>query len=951
MGNVIIASQWAVILIVLCETWVVFKNMKTRIHHYLYMNCVAMLICSTGYLLSLLSESQEACFIGLQLSWGGKIWILVSILFFCIRLCNHELSNGLAVFVGGFAMITFAIIITTTRTGLFYKSYGFETVNGLRVFHYEKGPWFYLWFVMVIVTITACIVMSRRSERREHNAQKKKQYRLVTVAFLIIVLVGIPALLPVGRYYDFNQLGFTLCAILILYGIFRIKLMDVESVTRDFAIDELSSGIIALDTNGDMVYHNKIVEDIFPGIKNDPQSVIDQVGRSIQAAEPVVLNDHVYNFEEKKLGQDPEDESKIYILTDNTDYYHHLKEINEQKQIAEEANKAKSYFLASMSHEIRTPINTVLGMDEMILRESTEKPVKDYAMDIQAAGQTLLSIINDILDLSKIESGKMEILPVEYSTSDMVYDVTNLIRFRANDKNLTFKLSVSHDIPSVLLGDDVRVRQILMNLLSNAVKYTSKGYVWLRVSLKSCEYGIKGQDDKAILHFEVEDTGPGIKPEEINKMFSDFEKIYAERNRNIVGTGLGMPITMRLLRLMGSELKVQSQYGKGTTFSFDLSQIIVDKTPVGSFEKNTRNLIKKKPAYEGAFTAPDARILEVDDNSMNRKVFVSLLKPTQIRIVEASGGEEAIEKASRQHFDIIFMDHMMPELDGIEAMKRIKALKNGPCAHTPIIVLTANAVAGAKEQYLEEGFDGFLSKPVSSAILEDIIRENLPPEKIKINYAKAAADASRGNKDTAAAEQELPMIFGIDWKLALMRLQDRKILDAVLRKFEETLDQQADKLQSFKEGLPETFDDYRILVHGMKSSSASVGIIPMSGMAAVLEKAADNKDLDTVNRLHDVFMRICRDYSGKLGEFLRPDAGDKGEKEELSDDILETLLGMLASAMDAMDIDGADEAVRKLSSYKLPDRIASRFDKLKTAVAQLDQATVVQTLDEIRNEK
>ncbi len=327
------------------------------------------------------------------------------------------------------------------------------------------------------------------------------------------------------------------------------------------------------------------------------------------------------------------------------------------------ANEAKGNFLANMSHEIRTPINAVLGMDEMILRESREKTIREYAMDIHTAGQSLLSIINDILDLSKIDSGKMEIIPVDYDISSMIHDLSNMISLRAKAKNLKFEVTVDSEIPAKFHGDDVRIKQVLTNILTNAVKYTESGNVWFRIT------GTRMENQEK-LHFEIEDTGIGIKEDDMSKLFEAFQRIEENRNRNIEGTGLGMNITLKMLELMGSKLQVESKYGEGSKFYFDLVQEVVDDTPIGDFNERIKKL-GQQYVYTRSFIAPEAKILVVDDNAMNRKVFSALLKPTQINVEEAESGLDAIAKAQSQYYDIIFMDHIMPQMDGIEAMHRI----------------------------------------------------------------------------------------------------------------------------------------------------------------------------------------------------------------------------------------------------------------------------------------
>jgi len=729
MRQVIVATQWLTFILIICELLIVFKNMRRRTHYYLFMNSIALISYSIGSLLTLYFEAEEALYISYMLTWAGKVGVVVSMLFFCISLCESKISPVITAIESGFAAISYIVIITTNKTGLYYKEFHWVKEQDLMVLEYVEGPWHLLWKITVITFIVTCFLILIKKLYRETNPQKKKQYMVSVSALFVEFAVGFLTSLPIGRYYDFNQLGFVLCVILILFAIFRNDLMDTESMAKEYIIDELSAGVIAMDRKGNVAYCNKKALQLFPDIVVDERRVITRIVDSIKTGEPIAIQDRVYNFEERKLVNKSFNESNMYVMVDTTKHYQHLKEVEQEKQNADAANRAKTEFLASMSHEIRTPINAVLGMDEMILRECKDSTIKEYAMDIRTAGNTLLTIINDILDLNKIESGKMEIVPVTYDVSGMVYDISNMIKMKAEDKKLSFKVSVSSDIPAKLYGDDVRIRQILMNLLTNAVKYTQSGEVCLRVDLKQKEEEAVGK--VAILHVEVEDTGIGIKAEDMGKLFSKFERIEIERNRNIEGTGLGMPITMKLLSLMGTELKVESEYGKGSVFSFDLKQKIVEETPIGDYENKTESLRSKRYAYTESFIVPDAHVLIVDDNKVNRKVFMALLKKTQIKITEAENGYQAIELATSQNFDAIFMDHMMPGMDGIVAMKKIKAMKDGPCANVPIIVLTANAVEGSKERYLEEGFDGYLSKPIEPQKLNNAIKEILPEEKIK----------------------------------------------------------------------------------------------------------------------------------------------------------------------------------------------------------------------------
>lgn len=590
------------------------------------------------------------------------------------------------------------------------------------------------------------------------------------------------------------------------------------------------------------------------------------------------------------------------------------------------ANEAKGKFLAQMSHEIRTPINAVLGMDEMILRESKEQNVREYAMDIYTAGQSLLSLINDILDFSKIDSGKMEIVPVEYDISSLIHDLVNMTSQRAADKGLSLEVEADAQIPSRLYGDDVRIRQILINILTNAVKYTYEGTVWLRVHSRVT-------DETALLHFEVEDTGIGIKAEDLPKLSAEFERIEEDKNRNIEGTGLGMSITIQLLALLGSRLHVESTYGKGSKFYFELEQKIIDDTPIGDFASNVQQMAQDFH-YEAALYAPDAKLLVVDDNAVNRKVLRNLLKETAIQVTEAASGAACLQLVQENPYDLIFLDHMMPEMDGVETLHCMKALSEYPCKDTPVVVLTANAVSGAKEAYLSEGFDDFLSKPIMPDKLEAMLLKMLPEtllctvrEPVKKPEAQEAA---------ALPLEELPFVEGLDWNYAWLHLPERELLAYTVREFYDQIDSAADCLerayrQCTEEKNPEP---YRIQVHAMKSLAATIGIISLSGIARVLESAAKDGRIEVILSMTAIFLEEWRSYRLKLqGVF---GIGSTQGKEVTDYSVIRALVEMVRVSMQEMEIDKADECVRQLRDYDFPAEIWQEIQKLAEAVTNLD---------------
>ena len=420
--------------------------------------------------------------------------------------------------------------------------------------------------------------------------------------------------------------------------------------------------------------------------------------------------------------------------------------LKEEREKAVRSNEAKSEFLANMSHEIRTPINAVMGMNEMILRESlkardamgeeqselreTFSEICNYSGNIDNAGKNLLLIINDILDFSKIEAGKMEIMSGEYRLSSLLNDVSNMIYFRAKDKELNFVVEVDEDLPDVLNGDEAHIRQAVINILNNAVKYTNEGGVCLRVFGEQKKDEINGHWLQ--LTFEVQDTGIGIRKQDLEKLFAKFERVDLEQNKGVEGTGLGLAITRNLIEMMGGDVDVESLYGSGSTFTVHVPQMIVSTEPVGNFREKFEKSMEKTTAYKGSFEAPEARILIVDDTKVNLLVAKGLLKETKMRIDTASSGADAVRLANATSYDVIMMDQRMPKVDGSQALQMIREQRDGYNKTTPVICLTADAVMGAKERYIAEGFTDYLTKPIDSAAMEKMLIKYLPDEKVTL---------------------------------------------------------------------------------------------------------------------------------------------------------------------------------------------------------------------------
>lgn len=532
-----------------------------------------------------------------------------------------------------------------------------------------------------------------------------------------------------------------------------------------------------------------------------------------------------------------------------------LRKEKRSQQEAEAANMAKSSFLANMSHEIRTPINAILGMNEMILREEKDPAIRGYAGNIQASGNSLLSIVSDVLDISKIESGKLEIIPVDYEVNSLISDCCNMAAGRAKAKELELLVECADNVPMKLCGDETHIRQIIMNLLTNAVKYTEKGTVKLIVSGRFTDGGF-------VLKVDVSDTGIGIAEENLPQLFTQFQRFDLQRNRNIEGTGLGLSIVKRLCDLMSGTITARSVLGSGSTFTVELPQKVVDSTPCGGVNLNYSAGAEHE--YHHSFEAPEAKILAVDDLPVNLLVIANLLKETRIKIDTAGSGRECMDKCSQQKYDLILMDHMMPEMDGVQTFEKLHGDKSSPNFETPVIMLTANALAGMREQYMDVGFADYVSKPVRGAKLEEAIRRNLPESLIKPASPEIPAEAvstePSGFADICSAVPELNVNAALQYCCG-----SAELLNDLLHDFTEN-DHFSDLKAAFEE---KRWEDYRRHAHSLKSTSLMIGLTGLSERARASELALKGGCTEFAELNHDSLIEEYSALLGKIKDYLK----------------------------------------------------------------------------------
>ncbi len=537
-----------------------------------------------------------------------------------------------------------------------------------------------------------------------------------------------------------------------------------------------------------------------------------------------------------------------------------------KRQQAVMAKEAQAKFLASMSHEIRTPINAVIGMNEMILREGDNETVMEYARNIQSASNMLLGLVNDILDFSKIESGQLELVEDKYSLAPLIKDEVLLLNARAIGKPISTHLDINPQLPSMYYGDELRIKQVLTNLLSNAVKYTKEGQITLKVSYKALG------EDMAELRFDVIDTGVGIKKEDIPKLFDSFVRFELNRNRNVEGTGLGLNIAKQLVDLMQGTIEVESEYGKGSTFTVRIPQRIVDKRPVGNIGATILSAHKEDKKHETVFTAPGANILVVDDNVMNLSVVKALLKRTEIAVDTATSGKESLELSKNKHYDIILMDHMMPELDGVETLKKLRTDYSNINQSTKVIVLTANAIAGCREMYLEYGFDDYLSKPIQADKLDEVLMEYIPKKLVHMSI-DTEQKAAEQNEHKAMVEnavtkqlmekgEEEAMLY-IDKELGLKYcLESEEMYKEFIEAFIEQVNEYLPQLET--EFANSNWEQYGIIAHAIKSNALNIGAANFSKYSLQHEMAGKEADAGFILSEYSKYVTTLKKLIEKL---------------------------------------------------------------------------------------
>lgn len=683
----------------------------------------------TGYFLEIQSVSPEAARLSIKIEYIGTTMGLLSFLLFSCLYSSHLKDRHMKLIKGFYAadhIFILILVFTIDHNTLFFKAIDRVMQNGCYFWSIVPGPLYY-WWVATTMVLGILITFITLQTALEHKGEKRPEYFLLCLASLNPIFLWLLRMTGVLGYYDPYPMSMMIMESFLVLVMYRYRLFDTVKTAKDRVIDDVKEGVLITDYNGEVIYSNREASRIFPELDwSDRQAIEEKVfqflevhrdGFNLEGRHYQWQSGEIYDGNRRKAGV-------IYRISDITESYLYTKQLINLKEEAEHANEAKSAFLAHMSHEIRTPINAVLGMNEMILRESSSSAIREYALNIQNAGRILLSIINDILDLAKIESGQIEIVQSDYHLGKLLTDIENMVTMRAEESSLALHILADSKLPEMLHGDEKRIKQCIINFLTNSIKYTKEGKVTLQVGFT------KAGKEMINLQVSVSDTGIGIQEDKLTLLFEPFVRLDRPENSNVEGTGLGLSITKSLIDRMGGSLRVESVYGKGSVFTFSIPQKVVGAELLGDYKEKSQRIAEKE---REKFIAPQAKILAVDDNRVNITVARGLLKRLKVQFDSAMSGQECLDKINRMHYDIILLDHMMPGMDGVDTLHQMQKMECFIQEPSVVIALTANAVIGAKEGYLEEGFTDYLSKPIDYVKLEDMIRKYLPEGMCEMN--------------------------------------------------------------------------------------------------------------------------------------------------------------------------------------------------------------------------
>ena len=831
------------------------------------------------------------------------------------------------------------MIATVDYHHLYYKDYWLApskaNLNGYTL-EISPAPMYYVYMAFLlaeIMTTIGIIISSYCSQRSMPN--KGKIHFLMIAAMLSPMLLLSLRILKILKGDDPTPLGILLSCIFMSIAVVKYGLFDPVKNAKNYIIDNLKEAVIVTDADHRFLFLNSMADKIITSInKEQGYSTDDKIYAFIQGSQDFFdWKDRHYQVEETVLKDNELIQGYMMTIVDVTkiiEQNHLMKRLVLQ---TEDANRAKTNFVSNMSHEIRTPMNSIVGITEILLRSRHSPKEQEYLLNIQSSGRVLLTIINDVLDCSKMEAGKMQLFDEPYDTCSLFHDLRISMENRIGHSGLELIYDIDQDIPCKLKGDMGRIRQVIINLVNNAIKYTEKGSVRFSVHVR------QKNTDKVMLYYEVADTGIGIRKEDQKILFDAFQRVEMDRNRYVEGTGLGLTISQNLVNMMGGVIEVESEYGKGSRFFFTIEQTIIDPTPVSAVNYNGQKDNVTEKEAECLFIAPEAHILLVDDNELNLVVAKELLKPLRMQIDTAENGLQAVKMVRGSQYDLVLMDHMMPVMDGIEAAKAIRALPEDKYQKLPIIALTANAMVDARKEFLNAGMNGFVAKPIDFARICNQLKLWLPKDLVRDVPKEEAKKLLADDLSDREIQPEDPQM-GFSFEEGVNHCGSKAALMKTIRIFYRTIDSKADKIeQCLKEGL---ISDYVIEIHALKSSALLIGAVPLSEAAKELEDYGKQGKTEVLEEKTPDVLTLYRD----LKNILRPYAEkEEAAKKEFSDGEWITALQQIHQCIEQFDLDGVDQIMEQLEEYQVPECIRESMDQLRVYVADVSLEEIMELTD------
>ena len=1025
---------------------------------------IALLVDFVGYMFEIQAVTPEQSLQALKFTYLGRPVSVLALFLFVMEYCKVRLPKWLPLTLASLHIISIFLVLTCDRHRLYYASIEYTTEGFFPHLILEPGPVCMIYYcsaaIYVVIMVAACV---RRYFRQINETERRRI--LAFFSIIGIMLIGWAGnLFNWFGGYDSTLVASLISVIILSSHLYKDKVLDTLSLAQVQAIDELSDGLVVLDHDNMMLYHNKKAGELYP-FQNDGSlsAIIEELDDCILAKRNIERDHRIYEVSSRLLTKRNVYFGKMYVFNDITESFHYARNAQEQAEImkglkerAEAANQAKSTFVSNITHEIRTPMNAIVGMTEILLREELSEQHRGYLATIKNSGNALLNIVNDILDFSKMESGKMELVEDEYEPMAMLNDLSMIFLTRIGDKDVEILYDIDEKMPRKLFGDSLRIRQIIINIVNNAIKFTERGFVRLQIRV-----GTVNGDNMELL-MSVKDTGQGIKEEDMDKLFGSFQQVDSKRNRGKEGTGLGLSISKQLVEMMGGSIGVRSTYGEGSEFYFNIMQKVCDGEPAaaihseelrkqlrvsGYFGKkylwdalddlckkynvscvpyeewskakepldcffmdmpshdklsgdidnyssqmgelcvlinplleecnaagvtavnkplyslNFSRTINHESLYVGPveedymnFTAPEASILVVDDNEINLEVTEGLLEPLNMQIDLADSGKRALQMIEKKKYHLIFMDHMMPVMDGVETTERIRRMEDEYYRTVPIIALTANALMDAREQFAKAGMNDFVAKPVEMKEICKCLKKWLPEELIlpvdpssqnKVpDSEKEVQGAAQGAQSSGAGQSEqggsLPDLPGINAADGVKYSGSEKLWYKLLGDFYKLIDAKANKLEKcLADGL---IKDYTIEVHALKNTARMVGAGQLSEWFHRMEDCGNAGDVETITRETPDLLNELRSYK----EILRPygEAGNQNKREAVAEEFIEILTRM-RDAMDGFDLDGVDEAMHDLEELRIPDSCTELMEQLRVAVVDVMMEEVMNIADEM----